>query len=262
MAKIRGSLTAIMNAEESSSTYFRIAQYLLSNNYLVSRITIQDVAENCYCSKSTISRFCRELGYLDFYELNLDLYESTQKSQDKFNKYIVDDFALCKDVYFADLISCVQTTKNYINEVEIKSFVRDLINHKKVGVFGNLQSHAVAENFQMDLGLCRKIITSSALPENQKKYIQQADNETLIVIISCSGNYFRNQIDLTKYQKNNKPKFILITSIEKAKTNSLYDKIICIPSERNYASQPRTIDIFLNMVAISYAKLIFVDSQI
>lgn len=260
MAKIRGSLTAIMNAEEISSTYYRIAQYLLANNYLVTRVSIQDVAENCYCSKSTISRFCRKLGYEDFYELNLDLYSSTQKSQDKFNKYIEGNFNQNKDAYFADVVSCIKMAEHHINEDDITSFINALTIHKKVGIFGNLQSHVVAENFQMDLGLCRKIITASTLPEHQKQYIQNADNETLIIIISCSGTYFRNQINLSTYAKDKKPTFMLLTSNKKAKQISLYDKVIFLPCENNYPSQPRIIDLFLNMAAVAYAKTIFTES--
>lgn len=255
MAKIRGSLTAIMNAEEIQSTDYRIAKYLLSNNYLVKRVSIQDVADNCYCSKSTISRFCRKLGYEDFYELNLDLYSSSQKSQDKFHKYIKEcDFA---SLYFTDVRSCLESAQQQIHDEDVTWLADEIAKYPNVGVFGNLQSHVLAENFQMDLGLCRKIINASALPEHQKTYIQQADQDTLIIIISCSGAYFRNQFDLSQFPKQKQPKFVLLTSNEKMLQNTMYHKVLYFPSESNYASQPRIIDFFLNLVAIAYAKKVF-----
>lgn len=257
MAKIRSSLTSIMNTEEVSSTYYRIAHYLLTNNYLVTRISIQDVADNCYCSKSTISRFCRKLGYDDFYELNLDLYTSSQKSQDKFNKYINGTLNDICNLYFHDVLSCIQSANENIQQDDIQYMVHEIQRHTYVGIFGNLQSQAVAENFQMDLGLCRKIIVSSSLPQNQKTYIEQAGRDTLIIIISCSGDYFRNHIDLSKYNKDDRPKFILLTTNKAMLNNQLYDKILYFPSEKNYASQPRIINIFLNLVAIAYAKATF-----
>jgi len=257
MAKIRASLTSIINSEEVTSIYYRIAEYLLSNNYLVKRVSIQDVADNCYCSKSTISRFCRKLGYDDFYELNLDLYSSTKKSQDKYNPYIVGNYEQNVNKYFEDVLSCIRYAKAYIKQEDVSNLVKDLKKYKYVGVFGNLQSHSVGEIFQNDLGLSRKIVTASSLPYNQKKFIQQANKDTLIIIISCLGKYFRNQIDLSIYPKTNRPKFVLLTSNLDADKNGVYDKVIYLPSEHNYASQPRIIDIFLNIVAIEYAQIIF-----
>ena len=43
---------------------------LLQNCYVVNSISIQDVAKNCYVSKSTVSRFCRQIGYRDYQEMN------------------------------------------------------------------------------------------------------------------------------------------------------------------------------------------------
>lgn len=257
MGKIRGSLTAIINSEDISSTNCRIAQFLIKNNYLVNRISIQDVADKCFCSKSTISRFCRQLGYEDYYELNQDLYSSTQKSQDKYIPYIVGSYENNVNKYFSDVLLCIKYAKTFIKEKDVNELVNDLIDYEKVAIFGNLQSHSVGQIFQGDLGLCRKIVIASELPENQKSYIQQADKDTLIIIVSCSGSYFRNFIDMNNYSKDNRPRFILITDNEKMSNNPLYDKVIYLPCEYNYVSRPRMIDFFFNIVAINYAKHIF-----
>lgn len=48
----------------------RLHAVLLQNCYVVNSISIQDVAKNCYVSKSTVSRFCRQIGYRDYQEMN------------------------------------------------------------------------------------------------------------------------------------------------------------------------------------------------
>lgn len=66
--------------------------------------------------KSTISRFCRQIGYENYYELNQDLYTSTTKSQDKYDKYLLDDFENTKDIFFKDLINSILDAKNSITK--------------------------------------------------------------------------------------------------------------------------------------------------
>jgi DNA-binding MurR/RpiR family transcriptional regulator len=254
---IRASLTAVINSEDISSTNYKIAKFLLENNYLVNRISIQDVADKCFCSKSTISRFCRQLGYENYYEMNQDLYVSTQKSQDKYIPYIISSYNENIEKYFSDLYLCIEYAKKYIKEKDVNELVKNLMDYNKIAIFGNLQSHSVGQLFQEDLGLCRKIVTASILPENQKSYIQQADRYTLILIVSCSGSYFRNFIDVNNCYIDNKPRFILITNNEKMVKNPFYDKIIYLPCNNNYVSQPRIIDFFFNIIAINYAKHIF-----
>ncbi|MCB2362346.1 MurR/RpiR family transcriptional regulator [Clostridium estertheticum] len=257
MSKLRASLTAIINSENEDSINYRVAYYLLKNNYIINRISIQDIANNCYCAKSTISRFCHQLGYTDFYQLNQDLYISTSKNENKFNYYIEGSYNENKSKYFNDLYTCLKFAEDNIKEEDVNLLVEDLLKYRNIGIFGKLQSQSVAELFQSDLGLCRKIITASTLPNNQKIFIKNATENTLIIIVSSSGAYFRNYIELSKYPKNKKPKFYLITANEKMFNSNLYDKVIYLPSNKNYASQPRIIDLFLNIVAINYAKHAF-----
>lgn len=253
MGKIRQSLVAIMNSEETSSTYYRIAKYLLQNNYIAKHVSMDDVAKNCYCAKSTVSRFCRQIGYENYYELNQDLYDSTKKSQDKYNRYLNYDFKTSKEIFLGDLLYAIEMINQTLNEKEINKFVYNLNNYDEVAIFGNSQSQTIAQKFQNDMCLSRKIITATALPEYQKEYIQNANSHTLIIIISFSGDYFRQFI--SKYQfENSKPKILLITCNKKMVHSALYDEVYYIPANDNYAFRAHSISIFLNIIAIEYAK--------
>lgn len=254
MGKIRASLVAVMNSEETNSTYYRIAKYLLQNNYIVNHVSMDDVAKNCYCAKSTVSRFCRQIGYENYYELNQDLYTSTTKSQDKYDKYLLDDFENTKDIFFKDLINSILDAKNSITKKSVFTLVSLIKEYNEIGIFGNLQSQTIAQKFQNDMGLSRKIITASLLPEHQKTYIKEADQQTLIIIVSFSGQYFRQFINLHHFNKENKPHFILITCNEKMKNSKLYDDIIYLSCPDNYASRAHIMSFYLNMVAIEYAN--------
>ena len=66
MKKLRHALYAVLNASEPDSSDRRIANYLIENIYKKEHFGIQDVADACFVSKSSVSRFCRRIGYADF----------------------------------------------------------------------------------------------------------------------------------------------------------------------------------------------------
>lgn len=255
MSKIRQSLISVMNSEETSSTYYRIAKYLLQNNYIAKHVSMDDVAKNCYCAKSTVSRFCRQIGYENYYELNQDLYDSTHKSQDKYHRYFGYDFQTSKEIFLGNLIHAVELINDSISEDDIQSFIQDLQQFDEIAIFGNSQSQSMAQKFQNDICLTRKIITASSLPEHQKQYILNATSQTLIIILSFSGEYFRKFRSL-HFPKDNKPKIILVTCNKKMIGSKYYDHVYYIESEDTYAFRAHSMSIFLNLVAIEYAKTV------
>lgn len=64
MTHLRNSLEGMLDQSNEDSSDYRIAYYLLQNCYVANNISIQDVADNCYVSKSTVSRFCRRISWL------------------------------------------------------------------------------------------------------------------------------------------------------------------------------------------------------
>lgn len=254
MGKIRSSLVAVMNSEETSSTNYRIAKYLLQNNYIANRVTMDDVAQNCFCAKSTVSRFCRQIGYENYYELNQDLYASTKQSQDKYNKYLDYDFQTSKDIFLGHLMHVIETMNTSIQKNDIDCFVQYLSEYDDIAVFGNSQSQAIAQKFQNDMCLSRKIITASLLPEHQKQYILNTTHKNLVIIISFSGEYFRQFINQYQSKKNSQQKIILITCNPKMLNSKNYDHVFYIEALDNYAFRAHSMSIFLNIAAIEYAK--------
>ena len=62
-------LLAELAAGRSDSTNCRIASYLLAHVQEAEDLGVEQLAAACYVSKSSISRFCREIGLEDFTEL-------------------------------------------------------------------------------------------------------------------------------------------------------------------------------------------------
>lgn len=252
MSRLRGSLTAILNNEKKDSTYYRIAHYLAENVYHLKRISIQDISNHCFVSKSTVSRFCRDIGYDDYYELNHDMYQLVETHFNKFHRYQQDSFEERQANYYRDLLNGIEYARKYIRQEDVMYLVTLLFHYHNIGILGSLHSHAVSEYFQHDLGLFSKVISAPLLPENQQDFIRKSNQDTLIIVVSCGGNYFNQLLSKMKMEICS-PKCVLITNNAKLKNSNLYEKIICIPCSENYAQQPRNISYFLNQVVLEYA---------
>ncbi|MEG0823303.1 MAG: hypothetical protein RSG07_02235, partial [Erysipelotrichaceae bacterium] len=65
-------LQSLLNANVENDAYRNIAQYLLKNLYndkIIENLSINDLADACFTSPSTVSRFSRNIGYKNFFEL-------------------------------------------------------------------------------------------------------------------------------------------------------------------------------------------------
>ena len=64
-------LLALINQKESFSTEYYIAYSFLQNLFKISSFSIDETAQLCNVSKSTISKFVREIGFDDYTDFKL-----------------------------------------------------------------------------------------------------------------------------------------------------------------------------------------------
>ena len=60
------SLSSIINSEKLDNIDYVLANYILKNLYRISNISILEITEECFTSRSAVRRFCLRLGYDNF----------------------------------------------------------------------------------------------------------------------------------------------------------------------------------------------------
>jgi len=77
-------------ATNASTAKGRIAKYILAKPETAQRLAIDELAERCNTSPSTVSRFCTDVGYSSYKELQIELATATALEQpttlDKFDE--------------------------------------------------------------------------------------------------------------------------------------------------------------------------------
>ena len=180
-----------MNETEEGSTFYHIALMMLQNMGSLSSLSINEVADTCCVSKSTISKFIRVLGYADYAEFRAaTIFED--------NKY--------------------GNPYNYINDV-MGYLQHHPYKYQKVVAVGLMFSGTAAMDLQVKLGYCGKFIVTNINDNKQMESVLHADKDTLLIVFSDSGQYIdRYQSIDDFYHKDafsvTKAKVVLITSEE------------------------------------------------
>ena len=83
---LRIALFSIIDREEKDSNSYIIARYLLENFNSLSGVSLTEISKNCNLSKAAVSRFCKELGLMDYIDLQMLIRTVSQKEESKRKK--------------------------------------------------------------------------------------------------------------------------------------------------------------------------------
>lgn len=187
-------LLTILNTEPEDSTYFNIAEVLLQNYHKIQFNSIDNMASMANISKSTMSKFTRDLGFDDY----LHLKDSSNFSELKDKTYYNYTEVISEKIkdgdyteFFQSFHSILSSLEENIDHDAIKRLADKLVEYKKVGIFGLLFSESTATDFQYKLAFHEKFVYTFQNDLKQNNFILNADEKTLLIIISNSGDFLR-----------------------------------------------------------------------
>lgn len=248
-------LLSTINSEPKESNNYKIAKYIIEHLHELEDCTLSQLAKNCYVSNSSISRFCRDIGFSDFNELRIQVARipiAYQKADYKYQfKEFDDDFCRSYVTSVCDNLNHAFSSPSIQKEME--TLVNDIYNYPKVAAFGYMQSENMALHLQYDLQTSGKTIYTSIKFTDQIEYIKQADADTLIIIFSDSGSYFKHMFSRSVPLKHTKAKIVMITSNKDIQLPYV-TSYIRYNSRHDYASHPYPIMVIADMLCIQYAK--------
>lgn len=217
MKKLRHALYAVLNASDPDSPDYRIANYLIENIYKVQRFGIQDVADACFVSKSSVSRFCRRIGYADYQAMSQSIQYVQMRTYKRFDEYLDLPASEMTNTYLDQMVACIEKVRAYATD-EVLGELADLLYHyDRIGIFGQMQSYSVAMNFQFELASLGKHVASFIMMSQQEDFILESGPESMAIIISSGGRYFQDFSRYFNYQSKDRPYLVLITNNQRLK---------------------------------------------
>lgn len=169
-------------------------------------ISIDDLAEKCHVSRTTILRFSKRLGLKGYTELKVFLRIDNSKSH--------DEDAGINNIYQ----SCLRYMKS-IKEQDMSHTIELLMNAKNIYAYGtgSIQNHVISEMKRTFLDVGKLIFTIKSMSETQV-YEEVMTPEDVIIIVSYSGENKK----MLEFVKKAKLRNISIIAITTQTTNSLF----------------------------------------
>ncbi|MDD3360773.1 MAG: MurR/RpiR family transcriptional regulator [Hespellia sp.] len=264
MPVIQSRLTAILNKESPDSVDYYISSNMLDHLMELSSMSISEIAEMCAVSKSTISKFVRELGFDDYADFKIDaklIHEKDQYTKEKGITINITDFMLQNGVeaYQKALFQDIHNLFEEIDYEKVRNVASMIHDYKRVAAFGDAYSETAALNLQHKMKYYRKTIYTTTHDRKQTDYIEKADTDTLIIIFSNRGRYISNYQMLDGYPEkecfeHTKAKIILITSNEEMAKDSRIDEAITYRHSTIIQNHPVLFQMILEIIAIEYQK--------
>ena len=261
MGTLYTRLSSITGEMSPESIEHHIARVMLEHIHQLNNISIGTMADLCSVSKSTISKFVKQLGFEDYKEFKAEAYSRGKREVyiKDLNTINITDYILQKgteeylDVLFADIRYLFFKT----DSKKIEQLVTLIHDYEEVAAFGEGYSETAALNFQHKMSFYQKFIYTTTNDRKQVAYISRAKENTLLLIFSNSGRYISEYTHLTdapskKCFEETKAKVVLFTSNREMEKDPRVD--LCIDWEYKDLVQnhPVLYQLLIERIAIAY----------
>ncbi|WP_429976261.1 MurR/RpiR family transcriptional regulator [Enterococcus sp. DIV0086] len=205
-----------LNTHASDDSYSKIILFLIKNRKTATHISIQEVADACFVSNATISRFSKYFGFDNFSSLKKYIYDHSDivprltfriqnksfSRLEKQPKKFLEEYKTIIEKSLDDVIDCLDMTTT-------DNFLEDIHSFENVYIFSSDNSFNLTQELQRGLFVSGKLVVSGQSEDDMERIVKELDAESLVIIISSFGNF------LSEYPK-------IVNRIIKSKCNSCF----------------------------------------
>ena len=228
------SLLNYLNNKQSSDTYYDITCIILNNISTIPSLSITELADLCYVSPSTITRFCKYFGcqnYIDFKnQLNNGFKKHIEHSlfhikKDTFQavKHNPKDFM---NHYATEIATSAREVSEQIDYKQIDSLIHRIHNTKMVYLFGMSTSLLMVNTLQHDLLNAKKVTYTGDTSEKLLELANNIKEDDLAIVFSAYGNFISAQSEIVHQLMSSKAHLVLITLDYSDAMSSIFDETI------------------------------------
>lgn len=251
-------LIIYLDTASENDTNYNIAWFMANNFYRISTMRISELAQECYVSPATISRFCRTLGYENFAHLKQECHGFSSNDK-KFNNLINVPLELMKKYPEEATLNYVEQVKNNIDELpryldwqEIDKSLKLIHDSPFIAFFGIQFSQSAALHFQTDLLMLEKFSVAYMDSERQLECAKTLNKESVAVIITVNGHFSTSGHKILQYIKKSRCKVVLITSNPNLDINIPITHRILLGSGKNTKTGKHSLLTLMELMSLRY----------
>lgn len=163
-------LLSIVNYGDGKEVNVDIAKTILQNYHKIPELTIFDLADLCYVSSSSITRFVRTLGYDSYKQFKNDIDNTLTIDVDyskRINMATAEDLKPIYQRYTENVIENIQFTFEHIDYRQLNRVCEMIYQAKEIALFGLEYANYVGIHFQNKMASLNRLIQLGVSDEKQ-----------------------------------------------------------------------------------------------
>lgn len=249
------SLVRYLNTHSIDDTYSRIILYLLMNRAKVRKCSIGTLADACFVSPATITRFTHRLGYSSFVELKNDFSNSTAADLEvpfQIDSRKAPQIAEHPDAflqrYGESIVNTINHSMESIDVAESLGLIDQIERYQRIFLFGYDSILEYLRRFQSSLMLCDKcaLVATSGGQAELATHLMAND---LCVIVTSFGGFFSQCADAFAIIRNSPARKVLLTQNAGLMASVSVDQTIQIARRPNPQAGSFNMEFFLEYIA-------------
>lgn len=201
------NLLSYINYGKANDVNYDIARIVLRNYHDIPKMSINDLADCCFVSASSITRFIKELGFDSFKEFKKQIIDTVNINAD-YSKDLSfakkDDLQPILETYTNRIKENIDFTFRNIDYSQIERICELIYNSEEVVILGLEFATMLGLHFQKKMASINKFVRIGVTEEKQQEIVETIQEGTVVLILSIEGSYFyRNNKLIVKLEEKN-----------------------------------------------------------
>lgn len=192
MGSLANRLLSFVNTAPVHDSNYDIAVAMLKNYAKMKEMSIGEIADLCYVSKASISRFCRFLGLESFKEFHSYLQQDFAINADysrQFLHMLNRDEEMALSTYRDELINNIYATVSQENAEAMPDIVRTLHECTHIAYFSHHFLWDIGRHFQSKMMMMGRYVEQFLDYTSQLECARALDKDSLAIVCSIGGSY-------------------------------------------------------------------------
>lgn len=249
-----------VNSTSSGTTYSNIAYYISNNFSKITHMNLEELADACYVSQATISRFCRFLGFESFTHFKMECQRSLRDGERRINDIVTtisqgdDEFRKSFRSYGDIIIDELQLLMDTMDVAQLDDLLDRIHNTEDVALFGIHRCASIIQELQFSFALKDKFVKAYAGSTHQLECAKTLKKDSLAIVVTSADGFWFEAHDVVDALVQSPCYKILLTTSHDRKRSDLFDEVILIGSGQERGSAYAMMNYSETMISRYFTK--------
>lgn len=243
-----------INGSVKKGNAYDIAKALLDHYHEIPELTIHELADACFISSSSLSRFIRTIGFEQYSDFKLACKKNIGIEVDYSNdvaKASADDMRPIIERYTENIKQNIEYTYEHMDIAQLDRICKMIFQAKEIAFFGLEFATLLGQHFQIKMASMNKFIRLGLTYEEQIEIASNLQDGAVIFVASLEGGYFYRNDEVMNILKQKKMYIIALTMNEHAKLMKDVNEIL-ICNKENSNTEGRITLLYMMEILLMY----------